>query len=404
MALVQERLTAAGEIELVFRVAIQNRTGAALSTNDHSQIVFDVQGEGAFAAGNRQTVTAGVVDAVFEGIPSTVVRIEAQLSGLQSVGLTVGVVAPATSIGLSLSRAADDSSLVEVVAELFDTSGETATEDSSKVAFRVASGAGVVVGPSVVVANAGSARTQVRLVGENTALVVSAQVRAAEQRSRLDIAKPAVLSTPPSGLTVSGGRAAGRDNLPPAPPADLFAQFSDGAVTLTWTLSAGDGQATWLVFDGRPLQRVPVTGYSIYRSVDGGLFQHLADVDVGIDVYVDAPVSAEGIYRYKVLSTDRDNLAEVVVGSGTAEDRRRTIVVGQPDVPRDVQGRPVHGLFNDDDVVDFADFFLFADNFGRSLQDGAAFDPLFDLNGNGTVDFDDFFIFADSFGRRAVQR
>ena len=29
-------------------------------------------------------------------------------------------------------------------------------------------------------------------------------------------------------------------------------------------------------------------------------------------------------------------------------------------------------------------------------------DPLFDLNGNGTVDFDDFFIFADSFGREVV--
>ena len=399
--LVEERLTDAGDIELVFRVVIQNRAGEALSTNDHSQIVFDVQGEGAFSEGDRQTVTAGVVDAVFEGIPSTVVRIEAQLSGLQSVVLSVGVIAPATNIGLSLSRALEDSNLVEAVAELFDTFGEPAVEDSSEVVFRVASGAGVVVGPSVVVPSAGVARTSVRLIGQETALVVGAQVRAAERRSRLDIVNPVVLSTPPSGLTVSGRRVGGRDNLPPSPPADLLTQFADDAVTVTWTLSEADGQVTWFVFNGRRLQRVPVTGYSIYRSVDGGLFAHLADVNAGIDLYVDAPVSAEGSYRYKVLAKDRDNLAEEVIGAGTAADRRRTVVIGEPDVPMDAEGRPVRGLFNDDPVVDFDDFFLFSDNFGASLQDGA-FDPLFDLNGNGTVDFDDFFIFADSFGREVV--
>ena len=224
--LAEERLTDAGDIELVFRVVIQNRAGEALSTNDHSEIVFDVEGEGSFTLGNRQAVTAGVVEAVYEGIPSTAVRIEAQLSGLQPVALTVGVVAPATNIGLSLARAVEDSNLVEVVAELFDIIGEPAVEDSSDVVFRVASGAGVVVGPSVVVPSAGVARTSVRLMGQNTALVVSAQVRAAERRSRLDIVTPVVLSTPPSGLTVSGGRAGGRDNLPPEPRIDLLAQWA----------------------------------------------------------------------------------------------------------------------------------------------------------------------------------
>ena len=60
-------------------------------------------------------------------------------------------------------------------------------------------------------------------------------------------------------------------------------------------------------------------------------------------------------------------------------------------VPRDAEGQPVRGLFNDDPVVDF----------DATLLEGA-FDPLFDLNGNGRVDFDNFFIFADSFGREAV--
>ena len=148
-----------------------------------------------------------------------------------------------------------------------------------------------------------------------------------------------------------------------------------------------------------PVKWIPPN--SVYRSVDNGLFERLADLPVAIDEYVDAPVSVEGTYRYKVLSKDGDNLSEQIIGSGTAADRRRTVVIGEPEVPRDVEGRPVRGLFNDDSVVDFDDFFLFADNFGTTFQQGV-FDPLFDLDGNGSVNFDDFFIFADSFGREAV--
>ncbi len=39
-------------------------------------------------------------------------------------------------------------------------------------------------------------------------------------------------------------------------------------------------------------------------------------------------------------------------------------------------------------------FFLFADAFGSA-------NPGFDLSGNGIVDFDDFFLFADNFGKEA---
>ena len=42
-------------------------------------------------------------------------------------------------------------------------------------------------------------------------------------------------------------------------------------------------------------------------------------------------------------------------------------------------------------MVDFDDFFIFADAFGKS-------DGEIDLNGDGMVDFDDFFMFADAFG------
>ena len=49
------------------------------------------------------------------------------------------------------------------------------------------------------------------------------------------------------------------------------------------------------------------------------------------------------------------------------------------------------GDFDRDGKVDFRDFFLFSEAFGRA-------DPDFDLDGSGTVDFADFFLFVDFFG------
>jgi phosphatidylethanolamine-binding protein (PEBP) family uncharacterized protein len=55
------------------------------------------------------------------------------------------------------------------------------------------------------------------------------------------------------------------------------------------------------------------------------------------------------------------------------------------------------GDFNEDLVVDFTDFFLFADHFGLLLADNG-WDPTYDLDANEHIDFSDFFIFADNFG------
>ena len=58
------------------------------------------------------------------------------------------------------------------------------------------------------------------------------------------------------------------------------------------------------------------------------------------------------------------------------------------------------GDFNSDGVVDFGDFFLFADHFG--LEAGMeSWDPAYDFNSDGIVDFSDFFSFADTFGSEA---
>ncbi len=63
--------------------------------------------------------------------------------------------------------------------------------------------------------------------------------------------------------------------------------------------------------------------------------------------------------------------------------------------------RSAAGLASDFDgngKVDFDDFFLFADAFGKK-QGEAGFEAKFDLNKNGAVDLDDFFLFAEDFGK-----
>ena len=54
--------------------------------------------------------------------------------------------------------------------------------------------------------------------------------------------------------------------------------------------------------------------------------------------------------------------------------------------------------FTGDGRVDFADFLLFAQGFGKRLGD-AGFDVRLDLDGSGGVDFADFLLFAQAFGR-----
>ena len=54
--------------------------------------------------------------------------------------------------------------------------------------------------------------------------------------------------------------------------------------------------------------------------------------------------------------------------------------------------------YNQDEKVDFEDFFLFADHFGTRTGD-PNWDPAYDADQNGSVNFEDFFKFADAFGK-----
>ena len=57
---------------------------------------------------------------------------------------------------------------------------------------------------------------------------------------------------------------------------------------------------------------------------------------------------------------------------------------------------PFAGDFDGSGTVDFADFFLFADQFGLPVDTS---NESFDLNGDDTIGFDDFFLFSDQFGK-----
>ncbi len=91
---------------------------------------------------------------------------------------------------------------------------------------------------------------------------------------------------------------------------------------------------------------------------------------------------------------------QVVAGVRTVVETRVATATAQadadlaffvPEIPADGDGSG---------VVDFDDFFRFADTYGlREGEEG--FNPVFDMDGSGVVDFDDFFRFADNFGRRS---
>ena len=54
--------------------------------------------------------------------------------------------------------------------------------------------------------------------------------------------------------------------------------------------------------------------------------------------------------------------------------------------------------FNGSGQIDFDDFLLFAQNFGKH-EGTVDFDPIYDLNQDGQVNFPDFLTFAKHFGK-----
>jgi len=95
---------------------------------------------------------------------------------------------------------------------------------------------------------------------------------------------------------------------------------------------------------------------------------------------IDRQLEENQTYYWQVRAVEDDILGPFSSSRQFITQRRPTLV----------------GDFNGSGSIDFDDFFLFSDNFGKDATGDAA--P-FDLDGNGSVDFDDFFLFGDNFGK-----
>ncbi len=229
LAPVAEHLAADGRVELVLRAGVYRPDGQLLHANDHAQINFSVLG------GEDQTVqvTAGEAEAAFRLDPGSVVEVEARVAGLAPVALVRRIIAPTTQMIMHFTEI--EQHILEIEVELFDATGALAVEDTSAVSFSVLRGLGAVVGPEVVGAREGRARTWVRVEGRDTDMVVAAQVRSilhsgGFQVSSFDPASAAATG----GLAVTATRVAGRDDFPPAPPTAVQVRRQDDQLEIRW--------------------------------------------------------------------------------------------------------------------------------------------------------------------------
>lgn len=93
-------------------------------------------------------------------------------------------------------------------------------------------------------------------------------------------------------------------------------------------------------------------------------------------------------------------VVDELLAANTFEDLLPRLQVGSYRVDFIQEGVGLSGDFDGNKVVDFADFFLFADQFQLTAS-STNWDPLYDLAPDGRIDFADFFVFADVFGRTA---
>ena len=392
-------------VDFELTLALVHTSRGVLETNGLSAVTFAItEGPGEFLTSSTVVLEAGRASVGVRVPNGQFARVVALLPGLETAVALLQAQVPTEGAQLSLQPSGEGDRLVDVSMGLFDSFGQPVELDTGAVFFEVLSGSGVLVGPALVPIERGVAHTTVELIQGHTELVVAAQADTLREIATLSVSARIDEPKPESGgLVVSARRIASRDNLPPAPPTDLRVLVADGQVELRWTLSAEDGTsgAGFIPFNDRIIRRgAPVSGYRIYRNKDEDLFAEIGRVVAGIDRFLYVVPTEEGVYRYKVLATDRDNASEISISTGSEADLRRIVNIGGG-VARDEEGAPVLGVFGEDLVISFDDFFLFADHFGFAGED-EGFDAIFDLDGNGAVGFQDFFIFAGNFGRRAV--
>ena len=162
---------------------------------------------------------------------------------------------------------------------------------------------------------------------------------------------------------------AGPDLTPPEVPSVLSVRQSgesgQSTVYVSWVLDPFED----------------IAGYNVYRDIAGD-FERIAGPVDGLE-YADNGLPEGGEFRYYITALDGANPPN----ESDASDILTLLVHDRP------------GDFQGDGIVNFTDFFLMADVWGRSASD-PGYDSIFDLDGDGHIALGDFFLFADVFGTR----
>lgn len=401
-----EELRADGLVQLEMVAGLYDAQGRLMHTNDHSLLRFVLSGD--IERTVVATASGGVARAGFALDPGVKLVVRAELDGLKPVEKELRVVSPTVRTTVEFIENTARPGYIEVKAHMFDATDNRAVEDTSQVHFTLLGGRAMLASAPTVVARNAMASFWLYTDGLNTDITVEVRVRSVVGVATLNTGKWPV-SADLSDLTVTNGRTAGRDNIPPTPVEGLRAVLlGEGQwaakpvvfVELSWQLAQEDGMRYFVPFGEQIIARDGIEGYRLMRSQNGGLYREVAVLPAGTDRFVDL-VDPDGNYAYQIIVSDADNWRIAHIEPGSAADEARRVSLSA--VGLDAEGNQVRGLFDGDLDVDLDDFFLFADVFGTSSAD-AGFDSRFDLDGDGAVRLSDFFLFADNFGAVAVRR
>ncbi|NKB67659.1 MAG: hypothetical protein GKR89_11390 [Candidatus Latescibacteria bacterium] len=201
------------------------------------------------------------------------------------------------------------------------------------------------------------------------------------------------------------------DNIPPEPATNIRAFDTPNdrgeSITVRWSLSVDDGNS-FTTFGDAVVVQGGVRGYNLYRRIAGDDSEALmASLGPGQSEYIDTSIEISVTYIYTVRPFDLDNETDPTIEPDSDADLARVaFAVDNLTEPRDADGVRIVSWFDRSDaVIDFNDFFLFADHFGLTA-DETAYDALYDIapqsGPDGIVNFDDFFRFAADFGKRVA--
>ena len=213
--------------------------------------------------------------------------------------------------------------------------------------------------------------------------------------------------SPEGGRFVLNSRQDGTLSDPNA--AEVYVRSLDGSeVTRLTTNSVADGGSHWQPFRhlGRAFPGETVTRIMTIRNRGADILD-VDGISVNGDHFSVSHAALEGI--------NQGEQREVVVTFDPGENTRpleayATLTISSNDnsrstIPLKVNAAYCGADFNADRTVDFDDFFLFADAFGKSDEDeGWTMSPprvpykYYDLEADGTINLDDFFKFGDAFG------